>query len=231
MSTPQDAFHALASITFAGQSMTSVMERVAVLAKQTIPAVSEVSVSLVEDGRPSTVAFTGPLAVDLDERQYRRHGGPCLSAIHDGRVVTIPSMRDEQRWPDWVRDAVELGVGSSMSVPVPLQPAVEAAFNIYSTKDHAFGADSVELAKGFGSYAAVALANMHLYATTGAMAEQLQTAMTSRAAIEQAKGIVMADRRCTADEAFGVLVEMSQQTNRKLRDVAEALVRSVSSSA
>ena len=52
----------------------------------------------------------------------------------------------------------------------------------------------------------------------------MQAAMHSRAVIEQAKGMIMAQRRCTADEAFAVLSKTSQDTNRKLRDVAAALV-------
>jgi AmiR/NasT family two-component response regulator len=55
----------------------------------------------------------------------------------------------------------------------------------------------------------------------------MQAAMDSRAVIEQAKGIVMAERRCTAEEAFGMLVKVSQDSNRKLRDVAAALVARV----
>ena len=225
----QDAFHALAALTFADQTMSTVMERVAVLAKQTVPGAHEVSVTLVENGKPSTIAFTGQLAVDLDERQYQQQAGPCLASIEHGEPVVVPSMRQEQRWPRWTGDAVERGVGSSLSIPVPLQPAVEAALNIYSTQEHAFGDEAVDTAQAFGSYAAVALANMHLYATTGVKAEQLQTAMTSRAVIEQAKGILMGERRCTADEAFQILADLSQRSNRKLRDVAEALVENASS--
>jgi AmiR/NasT family two-component response regulator len=48
--------------------------------------------------------------------------------------------------------------------------------------------------------------------------------MQSRAVIEQAKGIVMGSRRCTAEDAFAVLTKVSQETNRKPRDVAAALV-------
>ena len=65
---------------------------------------------------------------------------------------------------------------------------------------------------------------MHLYEAQGRVAEQLQTAMQSRAVIEQAKGILMGARRCKAEEAFDILVKLSQDTNRKLRDVAQALV-------
>ena len=65
---------------------------------------------------------------------------------------------------------------------------------------------------------------MHLYTAQGQVAEQLQTAMRSRAVIEQAKGVLMGQRRCTSQEAFDVLVQRSQHTNRKLRDVAQAVV-------
>ena len=53
----------------------------------------------------------------------------------------------------------------------------------------------------------------------------MEIAMRSRAVIEQAKGIIMGDRRCSADEAFAILTKLSQDTNHKLRDVAVALVK------
>jgi AmiR/NasT family two-component response regulator len=52
--------------------------------------------------------------------------------------------------------------------------------------------------------------------------------MEGRAVIEQAKGIIMGERRCSADEAFAVLTLLSQDTNRKVRDVATALVTDTS---
>jgi GAF domain-containing protein len=111
-----------------------------------------------------------------------------------------------------------------MSVPVPLQREVLAALNIYSTRPDAFDDAAAELGVTFAAYAGVTLANKHLYDAQGRVVEQLQNAMRSRAVIEQAKGIVMAERRCTAQEAFDVLVHMSQEQNRKLRDVAQTLV-------
>jgi hypothetical protein len=56
------------------------------------------------------------------------------------------------------------------------------------------------------------------------VADQLQTAMQSRAAIEQAKGILMGQRRCHADAAFNILIKMSQDSNKKRREVAQALI-------
>lgn len=51
----------------------------------------------------------------------------------------------------------------------------------------------------------------------------------SQAVIEQAKGVIMAERRCTPDEAFETLKEMSQHRNVRLRLVAAEIVDLVSS--
>ena len=221
---PQDAFAELARVTLADHSLDQVMEKVASLTKSTLGLNGEVSVTLLDRGKASTIASTGPLATELDERQYDRGYGPCLDCIDGGEPLIVKDMPTEQRWAEWARSAAAAGAGSSMSIPVPLQREVAAAVNIYSIDRDAFDDAAAELATTFAAYAGVALANMHLYQAQGQVAEQLQQAMRSRAVIEQAKGILMGQRRCTAEEAFDILVGLSQATNNKLRDVAEALV-------
>lgn len=223
----QDAFSELARITLAEHSLDTVMETIVRLAKQTVPGASEVSVTLVERGSAKTVAFTGQLALDLDERQYERGYGPCLSSVEGGEPVLINDLGTDHRWADWALAAAQRGAGSSLSIPVPVQREVMAALNIYGIEQNAFDQHSVELASTFSAYAGVALANMHLYEAQGQVAEQLQTAMQSRAVIEQAKGILMGQRRCDSAAAFTILVQLSQDTNRKLRDVAQAVVEQV----
>lgn len=57
-------------------------------------------------------------------------------------------------------------------------------------------------------------------------ADQMQTAMRSRSVIDQALGIIMGQRHCTADEAFNILRSASQHRNVRLRDVCAQLVAS-----
>ncbi len=225
----QDAFEELARIALADHSLDTVMDKLAALSKRTIPGASEVSVTIVEPGKATTAACTGDLALRLDERQYDRGYGPCLDCIAGGEPIQIDSMSSETRWRDYTTEAARHGAGSSLSIPVPVQREVSAALNVYSTEEHAFDPESVELSQTFAAYAGVALANMHLYEAQGKVAEQLQAAMQSRAVIEQAKGMLMAERRCGAKQAFDILVQLSQQSNRKLRDVAQALVDSADS--
>lgn len=114
---------------------------------------------------------------------------------------------------------------SSVSIGLPVQDAVVGALNVYGSRPAAFDDGDVQVATTFAGYAAIALANAHLYDSTATLTNQMQQAMESRAVIEQAKGIVMGERRCSGDEAFALLARVSQESNRKLRDVAAAMVQ------
>jgi PAS domain-containing protein len=58
--------------------------------------------------------------------------------------------------------------------------------------------------------------------------EQLRSAMASRAAIEQAKGILMLLMSCGDQVAFDLLAHISSHTHRKVRDVAVTIIESAS---
>ena len=68
------------------------------------------------------------------------------------------------------------------------------------------------------------LANADLYWSARNLADELQEAMRTRAVIEQAKGIILAERGGDADAAFEALVALSQRRHVKLHDVAQELV-------
>ncbi|MEH1057252.1 GAF and ANTAR domain-containing protein [Micromonospora sp. CPCC 206171] len=221
---PADAFAELGRIKLTEGGLDDVLQRVTELAKRALPTPVEVSVTLVRDGTAHTAAFTEDLARDMDERQYAQGRGPCLDAAASGDVMSVPDLAAEDRWPDWAERGVKAGVGSSVSIGLPIQDAVVGALNVYARTPHTFDDDTVEVLQTFAAYAAVALANAQLYDSTATLARQMQEAMASRAVIEQAKGIIMGERRCTPAEAFAILAKVSQDSNRKVRDVAQALV-------
>lgn len=221
------AFAQLGELRFETTSMEAMLQRIAELAKRVIPRVAEASVSLIANDKATTAAYTGRLALDLDETQYGRGYGPCLEAAVGQEIREITDARAETRWPDYARISVERGSLSSLSVPVPVREAIHGGLNLYAAEAHAFDDDAKDVARAFASYAAVAVHNMHLYESTRELAENLDIAMRTRAVIEQAKGILMSQRRCDATEAFNVLAAASQRSNRKLRDIAQAIVNGV----
>lgn len=218
-----DPIRELAGIVLAELSFVGVLQRATHVVKRAIPGAAEVSVTM-QNGQPTTVAASGQLAVDVDESQYDAGYGPCLDAIRLAQTVVVKDQTAEVRWPEYSPRAVEAGIGSSVSVPLALDGPPIGAFNIYGRAPHAFSDEAVKAAEDLAVFASAVLSNAGLYFTASARAEQMTEAMRSRAVIEQAKGILMGSRHCDADEAFALLVELSQKTHRKLHVVAQALV-------
>jgi GAF domain-containing protein len=222
---PPAAFAELGRIRLGETDVDGVLRTIAELALRTIPGTGAVSVTLFRGRKPYTATYTDEPALELDEVQYEQDSGPCLDASRTGDSLSVPDTRTEARWPRWAARAVAAGIHSSLAIGLPVHEEVTGALNVYAAKPDTFDQDAVDLAQTFAGYAAVTLANVHLYDVTATLAQQMAAAREHRAVIEQAKGIIMGARRCTADEAFRILSKLSQDTNRKLRDVAATLVR------
>ncbi|MCU1502381.1 MAG: hypothetical protein JWM12_1735, partial [Ilumatobacteraceae bacterium] len=96
--------------------------------------------------------------------------------------------------------------------------------NMYSRELDSFGTSEVAAATRFATQAAVVLFNAQSYNAAVELSEQLRAAIDSRETIDLSRGIIIANTRCTPDEAFRLLVEQSQHTNTKIRDIAARLV-------
>jgi GAF domain-containing protein len=218
------AVHLALGTAVAGEPVGRVLERVAVLAKETISGVDEASVTLLKKGKPRTVAFTGPLAVHLDERQYEKGFGPCLDAALTGSLIIIPNTKAETTYADFAQVAARQGVTHTLSIGLPIGTSTIGGLNLYATHGDPYDDVAAELAGAFAGYAAIAVANAAALADAVEEVAGLRTAMQTRAVIEQAKGILMRDQRCTPDEAFRMLTHASNLSNRKLRDIATSIV-------
>jgi GAF domain-containing protein len=111
-----------------------------------------------------------------------------------------------------------------MSMPMPTERGPIGALNMYSRRKGGFTEDDETTAQQFAVHAAVVLVNADAYWDARDLSERLDQAMQTRSVIEQAKGMLMAVQRCSADEAFELLVKASQRENVKLREIARRLV-------
>jgi GAF domain-containing protein len=218
---------ALLGVRLGDAPLSELLQRFTDIAKDNVPGADEVSITLVRGDKPFTAAYTGQLALDADEMQYERGYGPCIDAGLSGVVLGIEDMRRETRWPDYAASVVPRGVLSSLSIPLPVQTDVIGALNCYARVPSAFPDESHEFGLQLAGHVGVAVANAVTYTEAAQLAENLQTAMVSRAVIEQAKGIIMAQNRCDAEAAFEILRRASMGRNVKLREVAAGLVAGV----
>lgn len=214
----------LARVVLIGRDLTEVLADITSVARRSMPGTEATSITLIRDDRPFTAAHDGQMALDADELQYQRGYGPCVDAARSGTLLLVEDMRREQRWPDYARHAAAHGVGSSLSVPLPFQSATVGALNNYSSRPHAFGEEDIAVAEEVASWVALVVSNAHAASSIVEEVAQLRQAMASRAVIEQAKGVLVERYKLTPDQAFGLLIRGSQNSNTKLRDVAVALV-------
>lgn len=208
--------------------LTTLHTKIALIATETVPGCDFASVTMLKFGKPTTPVCTHKTAKLLDEKQYELGDGPCLAAMRH-RGLEHVSTASEERWPTFVSAAAENGVHAVMSVPLGNHETVVGALNLYSQTAAGYDDAACDIACTFADQLGVAVASATLYAESFELAHQLQQAMESRAVIEQAKGILMAVHRVTADDAMKRLIAESQHTNVKLRDVAARFVEGLSS--
>nr|WP_167108551.1 GAF and ANTAR domain-containing protein [Amycolatopsis granulosa] len=197
-----------------GQTVGNIVAAVAA----TVPGTEDAGVSLLDSGALRTVAPSSERVARLDELQHELGEGPCVDAVFAGTVYRTGDIRADDRWPKFGAAAAELGISSMLAIRLFTGKTLLGALNLFSSEPDAFDESAVHVGSLFAAHAAVALAGSRAQ-------EQLRSALETRDVISMAKGILMERHRVTDDQAFTLLVRASQNSNRKLHDVADWLVR------
>jgi GAF domain-containing protein len=188
-------------------------------------------ITIMRHRKPATRAASSPEAFAMDEIQNRAGNGPCLAAMRDLETVYVPDLRREERWPELALSASSRGYLSILGIPVGLEDQTQAALNLYAAGPASFTAADITLAETFADQASKSLRLALRIGRLRDARDDLAAAMESRAVIDMAVGVVMAQNRCTPDEAFALLRSASNSRNTKLREVAASVVASITGKA
>lgn len=184
-------------------------------------------ITLLRHRKAATVASSSPEAQAMDEIQYAMGDGPCMTASREQTVVHIPDLESHTLWPQYVKTVLGHGVRSILAVPFRLDGDTRAALNFYSHRPGRFDQQAVELAHDFVNQTSTALQLAVRFAHHSEAAANLRAALESRTSIDVAVGIIMAQNRCSQDEAFQILKSASNARNIKLQEVASAMVEAL----
>ena len=156
-------------------------------------------------------ARVASIEAELDE-------GPCLYATRNGEVVVMAAIGDDTRWPRFsTRCVAETPARAVLGIPLHVGDTVIGAMDVYSDRAGAFDDEQTAAAVLFAAHASVAF-------LAARERQHLRDALASRDLIGQAKGILMAQSKITADEAFDLLRRASQRMNTKLTTIAQGIV-------
>jgi GAF domain-containing protein len=177
------------------------------------------------EGKLRVMAASSEQARLLELFQLQNDEGPCLEAHSTGLPVLHSDLSAAAaRWPRFAPEAVSAGFRSVCAVPLRLRTIVIGALNLFGAETGAMPDADVRLAQALAHVASIAILQDQTVRESQIRTVQLQHALDSRVAIEQAKGMLAERGRVDMDEAFHRLRAFARAHNRQLTDVAIQLV-------
>lgn len=200
------------------------LSRMAALVRGAVPGADWVSITMGSPMEPQRLGSDSTQAQEFDGHQVQAGEGPCWQAYSSGHVVITDDVRQDHRWPALVPVASRGPVHSVLALPVRDDGTTIGVVNVYSGQTSAFGPSGRRIAELAAAAVAGVLQNVTERESMKALAANLERALTSRAVIDQAKGMLMARLGVDADDAFARLVNLSSRLNVKVRDLAALVV-------
>jgi GAF domain-containing protein len=170
--------------------------------------------------RPEVAAVTDPVVAEVYDLQINSQNGPLVTALQERTTILIRDTLTDDRWPEWAAKVAALGVRSVLDVPLATGGGTRATVGVlglYSPVADAFSQDDEAIAHILARHASVAVASAR-------HEETMAQAVDARKLVGQAMGILMERFDVDGDRAFAILKRYSQDTNTKLRDVAQQLI-------
>jgi GAF domain-containing protein len=157
--------------------------------------------------------------------------GPCLEAFRTGAsIVNVNLASAGDRWPLFAPEATAAGFDTVHAFPLRLRSEVIGALNVFGRRLGAeLAASDVPILEALADVATIGLVQERAIRRGGILVEQLQGALHSRIAIEQAKGVLAQANGISVDEAFALIRSYARNHNRRLTDLARTVVTDLES--
>lgn len=217
----------LAALLLTVEDVEEALRHLARMAVVVIPDGPSCGITVVRDGKYTTAVYSGAIPASVHEAQYEYGEGPCLEAMRTREPVIAQDLAGERRWAGFTSAALSAGAHGVYAHPLQIGDEVLGALSLYAHERNMFPRAVQRVAEQFVEPAAVLLRGVLHRLSQAELIDQLRAGLLSRAVIDQAIGIVMAQRRCGPGEAIDVLRKLSNDRNVKLRHVAADLVSSL----
>jgi transcriptional regulator with GAF, ATPase, and Fis domain len=161
----------------------------------------------------------------LELYELQNNEGPCLDCFRSGRPVArvdLPAMRST--WPAFTLRLEHLGYHSAQALPMRLRSDTIGALNLFRAQPGRLSDVDLGIGQAMADVATVGLMQERAIATSELLATQLQTALSSRIQLEQAKGVLAERARLPMDQAFQLMRSYARSHNRRLSDVAAQII-------
>lgn len=161
----------------------------------------------------------------LELFQIQHQEGPCLDAFLTRVPVVNADLRTAgDHWPLFAPQAARSGFRSVHAIPLRLRNQVIGALNLFGNDAGTLHAGDVQIVQALADVATIGILQEQAIHRAEVLTEQLQGALNSRIVIEQAKGALARIHHVDVDEAFGLLRSYARRHNRRLGELAQAVI-------
>lgn len=172
----------------------------------------------------NVVAASGEEVRLLELLQLQNEEGAAIDCYREGRAIECPDVTRAAQWPVFARAAQEAGFAAVVAVPMRLRNEVVGAVNLFAATTGELGPDRLSVGQALADIATIGILHERTLRRHEVLVEQLQTALTSRITIEQAKGVLAERLGIGVDEAFASLRLFARSHRRRLAEVATSVV-------
>jgi GAF domain-containing protein len=177
-----------------------------------------------ERGRLRLLASSNEQSRMLELFEIQSDEGPCSDAFRLGQTVIEEDLARSDRWPRFRNEALNAGFRSAIAMPLSLRDRVIGALNLLRTRGGVLDQDELSSCRALADVATIALIQEQVLREARDLAAQLQSALSSRVVIEQAKGVLAGTANIDVAAAFTLLRNYARSQNLFLVDVARDIV-------
>ncbi len=172
----------------------------------------------------TTTAGTTTQTARLSHLEREVGEGPLTEAISGSGTVAMNHVSSDFRWSRYRPHVQDAGFESVLGIRLRLDEGATAALAFFAPGAQAFPLQVIAGAHSFADPAARGLRLVLELLSTSTRATDLQSALESRTSIDIACGVIMAQNRCSYDDAIAIIAKASSHRNLKLRKVAEGIL-------
>src|SRR5204862_7137286 len=152
--------------------------------------------------------------------------GPSLDCYLPGPPVVNQDLATvDGRWRRFAVEALAAGFHAVHAIPMRLRGTVIGALNLFHLEAGQMRPADIDAAQALADVATIAILQHRSALEAQVVNQQLQHALNSRIAIEQAKGMVAERTGLDMEQAFSLIRNHARNHNARLADVANDLIR------
>jgi transcriptional regulator with GAF, ATPase, and Fis domain len=220
-----DAFATLADTLVAGYDVLDLLQTLVENCHDLLDVDSAGILLANPRGGLEVVASTSEANTLVEIMQLDADAGPCLECFHLRAVVSVPDIDvDSARWPDFSATALAQGIHSIYAIPLRLRETTIGTLNLMRNERGELNQHDIRAAQALADVATIGILQERTIRDASKLREQLQSALSSRVVIEQAKGVVAETANVSVEAAFALIRQHSRAHQTPLSDVARQLV-------